>query len=789
MATPRQIASFADLKSIREAGRGYVINEHWPRGDLGPRPATLHLASCRTLETADYGYKRFATEWADAIGWLNEHKGQEYHGWDRCAICRPRPPGRALPRTTGPDATTRYIVSVLGGEPERRYGLLHRASCRVLTYTSVHRPFYFAEFEAAQQWAQTNLGKEGTVWARCKSCRPEPTPASTRLRPTQSGGTAQRLAAETTQSATAAKAPVVPQKENERGLGEAGADQGGELHGGPSPASLDALRTKLAVERAAREALEREHGALRSQIQTMEAQLADLREQMRALVEERDAAADEAANARRAVGRLEEELARARAELGRLQALSANPGQAESTLALIEVAEHLAERNVLEPGELLAVANIMHEWAKEEPDFRALRGIALSRLGRDKDAVAELERTLPEGVGSGLRGSALASLAISSLRIGTVPDVQEALDAVDWQDELAHAALLKLPIDSADQVLERIGPRLPRAALVEVLGRLMITVTSDSDRQRVVDRWFALDPGGAAAKILQVAEKPGGVDPSWLIDRLVQVLQSQQASPEVAHALAQTLARLPGLEAVARTREIVPTIDPRLGSQLRLRFGRAMTRGRLEQNVVDELASLLLDLPSSLHGRAESQEAADLLQRLARDAGEATREAIRNALEGEAHPRAEEPAQQATPPAYPESVVQALEWAAREYPALRITSRALTEARAWSSRETFKVWNFLKRLGDVAVAWREGKVRDVQAECAHLGHGFARGSSESSQNRYRQDYTVKDDDGVELLLGAHFKFASGKRLYLAFREDQRTIVIGAAKHLRIVSTK
>lgn len=96
---PQRITTAMQLKSLRTAGVGYVINEHHPKADGTRKKPTLHGVLCTTLEAVEPDFKLFSADAGLAQTWLNLTKGLEGRNWTRCRLCGGVNPGEVVRST------------------------------------------------------------------------------------------------------------------------------------------------------------------------------------------------------------------------------------------------------------------------------------------------------------------------------------------------------------------------------------------------------------------------------------------------------------------------------------------------------------------------------------------------------------------------------------------------------------------------------------------------------------------------------------------------------------------
>lgn len=83
----RQLITEEDFQRQRASGHGYIYNDFSRAGASGVSYNVLHLASCRTLLSANTNHdKYFAADASEALTWLNTKRAQN---WKRCPVCAP----------------------------------------------------------------------------------------------------------------------------------------------------------------------------------------------------------------------------------------------------------------------------------------------------------------------------------------------------------------------------------------------------------------------------------------------------------------------------------------------------------------------------------------------------------------------------------------------------------------------------------------------------------------------------------------------------------------------------
>ena len=163
-----------ELRSLHEAGSGFVINLHFPTGDgHHDRPAVLHEVACKTLLGVDPRYKLFAGTLDGAKQWLATNKGREGVGWTACGICNPSRHSRQAASVALATAdAVRYVLNDLAQYgPDSPPSRLHLADCRSIARMGSARR-NFSDLNSAALWLRTNRGPEGDRWQRCGICRP-----------------------------------------------------------------------------------------------------------------------------------------------------------------------------------------------------------------------------------------------------------------------------------------------------------------------------------------------------------------------------------------------------------------------------------------------------------------------------------------------------------------------------------------------------------------------------------------------------------------------------------------
>jgi hypothetical protein len=80
----QKIDSERELRQLQKSGHGYIYNDFSPSG-ASHEGNILHVASCRTLHTANMTYdKYFAQDQHAAEAWLRTNRGDSWH---YCGTC------------------------------------------------------------------------------------------------------------------------------------------------------------------------------------------------------------------------------------------------------------------------------------------------------------------------------------------------------------------------------------------------------------------------------------------------------------------------------------------------------------------------------------------------------------------------------------------------------------------------------------------------------------------------------------------------------------------------------
>lgn len=135
------------------------------------------------------------------------------------------------------------------------------------------------------------------------------------------------------------------------------------------------------------------------------------------------------------------------------------------------------------------------------------------------------------------------------------------------------------------------------------------------------------------------------------------------------------------------------------------------------------------------------------------------------------------------------SVADALRVARDNFDNLVFHQRAIESGSALEGPDPGTILDELRRLNDVARAWKSGQIpgAGISSACKMAGLEFAGGISDTARQKYVEDYII-DWRGKQVVAAAHIRKGRGShlvRIHVYFDEETRQVVVAyIGRHLR-----
>ncbi len=742
--------------------------------------AVLHEADCSALSAAEPAFKLFADEFSAARDWLEANRKKN---WEPCGRCRPRPKAAEIRRSR----VARSIAYVVNDKSAYDVpSVLHEADCRAVARANPSALVEFKDLDQAEVWLRSRLGPEGGKWSRCGICRP-------RRRRSSVGATDRRtpppaLGADLLESIRkileAAQtdaggpnpepAPVKPPRAQPHQPASVAKQDPDLIAARERVADLSQQLTNVSTEvtRLATE-LERDRAAARTRAEDARQASDDLQQQRDdakaawgLVVEENDELRARLADVTTRLTGSATDVAALKADVDRLR--RNGPSADESALAteaILSIADRLARQGLLVGQTGLEVIDDLLVAAPEARLLREYRGVALSSLNRDQEALAALS----DGP-TALTAIGRQAYVLSSVRVGRVVDDEKLWLTVDWTSESNRSTLresmVRMAPSNATAVIRSLRPQVPASMLATYLDDMFERELADNDLIRVLELWGEIEPGEASLRVLDVAERRPIADEAWMDAALVDAMQRNPSSERPAVLIARRLGTRPLSEAVAQAVRVAGQLDGVIELRFRQAAAEKIAENAITPDVNAQLVELLRDVPGAWRARgatAEAERAEAQLRRLAAPDSSSV-DSNRNGKIVTV-----------------ESAHAVLEAVADKYPHLVVLKDAYVSAARWGRPNLSKLRKTLEGIGRAAEEYARKPDLDPWVAIKQVPCQFAGGVSESAMDKYPADYIREDGEGRVVTLGPHFIVGSKAnlcRIYLEIDEDLQRIVVG-----------